>query len=338
MLDILAQIDEWLRQQQRVALATVVETWGSAPRRVGSKMAVSQEMAMVGSVSGGCVEGAVVEEALASLEQDKPRLLHFGVSDDDAWEVGLACGGKISVLVEPLDVKWWELATDAARNDKTLTTLTVLEGDYAGAKIALNAKGEPVYDNDRLSPEQLAAFVTNTIPPHSGRTTLGDYAVMVDVIAARPHLIMIGGVHIAMALQHFARTLGFRVTLIDPRAAFATDERFPNVDCIIHTYPDKALGQIGIDGNTYIAILTHDPKIDDPALKTALSAKPAYIGVLSSKRTHEKRTERLIKAGVSELALARLNTPIGLSIGAATPEEIALAVMAEIVSVKNQKR
>jgi len=337
MLDILAQVNEWLGQGQQVALATVVQTWGSAPRGIGSKMAISQDMAMVGSVSGGCVETAVVEEALKSLKRNQSRLLHYGVSDDDAWEVGLACGGKISVLVEPLDTRWWSLASHAAQNDRAVTTLTVLEGDYAGTKIALNADGEVVYHNDRFTPEQIQSILQNPLPSQSGQATLAGYEMMVDVIASRPHLVMIGGVHIAMSLQNFAKALGFRVTLIDPRDAFATDERFPNVDCLSHDYPDKALSQLGIDNNTYIAVLTHDPKIDDPALKAALAAKPAYIGVLSSKRTHEKRIERLTQDGIPESELARLNTPIGLAIGAGTPEEIALSVMAEIVAVKNKK-
>jgi xanthine dehydrogenase accessory factor len=337
MLDILAQVNLWLQQNERIALATVVETWGSAPRRVGSKMAISQEMAMVGSVSGGCVETAVVEEGLESLKRSQLRLLHYGVSDDDAWEVGLACGGKISVMVEPIDTRWWQLAADAAQHDKSLTTLTIIEGDGLGAKIALDGNSEIVFNNGVLSSEQLQTLVSGSIPAQSGRATLAGYEVMVDVIAARPHLVIVGGVHIAMSLQHFAKALGFRVTLIDPRQAFASEERFPNVDCLSHDYPDKALAQIGIDRNTYLAILTHDPKIDDPALKTALRAKPAYIGVLSSKRTHQKRIARLTQDGIGEHELARLHTPIGLAIDAGTPEEIALAVMAEIIAVKNNK-
>jgi xanthine dehydrogenase accessory factor len=338
MLDILSQVDDWLQQQKRVALATVVDTWGSAPRRVGSKMAVSDAMEMIGSVSGGCVETAVVEESLTALKQNKPRLLHYGVSDDAAWEVGLACGGRISVLVEPLDLAWWELAKQATRDDKTLTTLTVIEGDCAGGKIALNANEEVVYSNNILSPEQVGTLTSSTIPAQSGRAKLTGYEVMVDVMAARPHLVIVGGVHVAMALQHYAKMLGFRITLIDPREAFATQERFPDVDRMFHVYPDKALAQIGIDSNTYLAVLTHDPKIDDPALKTSLAGKPAYIGILSSKRTHEKRIERLTEAGIAEAELSRLSTPIGLAIGAATPEEIALAIMAEIVAVKNKKK
>jgi xanthine dehydrogenase accessory factor len=338
MLDILAQVNEWLAQGQRVALATVVQTWGSSPRRVGSKMAVSETVAMAGSVSGGCVETAVVQEALRVLKHDQPRFLHYGVSDDDAWEVGLACGGKIDILVELLDARWWALAADAVQHNRTLTTLTILEGDCAGAKFALDSNSEVVYSNDRLPAEPLQTLIGSTPTKQSGRAALAGYEVMVDAIQARPHLIIIGGVHIAVALQGFAKSLGFRVTLVDPRSTFASEERFPDADGISHTYPDKALAQIGIDGDTYIAVLTHDPKIDDPAIKAALAAKPAYIGILSGKRTHEKRVERLTKAGFDEAELARLKTPIGLAIGAETPEEIALAVMAEIIAVKNANR
>lgn len=337
MLEILSQVNEWLGQSKPVALATVIETWGSAPRRVASKMAVTEDLAMVGSVSGGCVETAVVEEALGSLKRNQAIILHYGVSDDDAWEVGLACGGKISILVEPLDMHWWQLATQAVERDETLITVTIIEGDLAGAKIALNAASEVVYSKHQFSPEQLQKIIDSPIPTKSGKATLGGYAVMVDVIMPRPHLVMIGGVHIAMALQHYAKMLGFKVTLIDPRDVFASDQRFPDVDCIFRAYPDKVLAQLNMTTNTYITVLTHDPKIDDPALKAALASKPAYIGVLSSKRTHEKRMARLIEAGIPENDIARLSTPIGLAIGAETPEEIALSVMAEIVAVKNKK-
>jgi xanthine dehydrogenase accessory factor len=337
MLEILETVSNWLAGNQPVALATVVQTWGSAPRQMGAKMAVRGDMAMVGSVSGGCVETAVIEEALSSLKFKKSYLLNYGVSDDDAWEVGLACGGKIAVLVEPLDAKWWQIAADAVKNDKALTTITVIEGDCRGAKIAFNAAREIIYSNDLLSPEQQIVLANAPLPEKSGREMVADMAVMVDKIIPRPHLVMVGGVHIAMPLQNFARTLGFRVSLVDPREAFATEERFPDVDTINHEYPDEALEALGINENTYIAILTHDPKIDDPALKAALAANPAYIGVLSSKRTHEKRVERLKEAGMDESVMARLHTPIGIDIGAKTPEEIALCVMAEIIAVKNGK-
>jgi xanthine dehydrogenase accessory factor len=334
MLEILQAVNEWLSENRKIALATVIETWGSAPRRVGAKMAITADMAMMGSVSGGCVETAVVEEAIKVLKKQQAKVLHYGVSDDTAWEVGLACGGKISILVEPLEAAWWQLAVDAVQQDKHMTTITLLSGEHSGAKMALDAAKNIVFASP-LTPEQQQALILDLTPGQSRRTTLAGYDVMLDVYGSRPHLILIGGVHIAVALQQFAKTLGFRVSLVDPRRAFATPERFPDVDAIYYDYPDTALLQTGIDADTYIAVLTHDEKIDDPAIKTALAHQPAYIGVLSSKRTHEKRIARLKEAGISDETLARLNTPIGLDIGATTPEEIALAVLAQIIAVKN---
>ena len=336
MLDILDTVDQWLQQKRRVALATVVETWGSAPRRVGAKMAVTSDMAMVGSVSGGCVETAVIEEALNGLEDSQPRLLTFGVSDDEAWDVGLTCGGKISVFVEPLDVKWWEAVANDVRNNHIATTVTALEGDSAGQKTLVEADGDIQYASPTLDANIREAFIHAARSRlQSGRTEAAAQSVMVDLHQPRPHLIIIGGVHVAMPLQNFARELGFRVSLVDPRQVFATQERFPEVDSISHSYPDKALPQLGLDKNTYIAVLTHDPKIDDKALITALPTDVPYIGVLSSSRTHEKRLQRLGEAGLTQTQMDRIRTPVGMDIGAQTPEEIALCILAEIVAVRN---
>lgn len=336
MQDILETVEQWIEQKRQIALATVVETWGSAPRGVGSKMAVTSEMAMVGSVSGGCVETAVIEEALDCMEKNQPRLLHYGVSDDTAWEVGLTCGGNMSIFVEPLDQAWWQAAADNIRQDRTAATVTVLEGANAGQKVLFDAENNVQYSTPQLGPDDCAAFAQAAQAQHiSGRAEAAGQAIMVDLHLSRPHLIVIGGVHIAMPLQSFARQLGFRVSIIDPRQVFATDERFPDVDSILHSYPDKALLQLGLDRNTYVAVLTHDPKIDDKALTTALPSPAPYIGVLSSKRTHEKRVQRLREAGMAQEHLDRIRTPIGLDINARTPEEIALCIMAEIVAVRN---
>nr|MCU0514566.1 XdhC family protein [Anaerolineae bacterium] len=314
----------------------VVETWGSAPRPAGAKMAIRADLAMVGSVSGGCVETAVVEEALAVLKYQQPALLHYGISDDAAWDVGLACGGRLSVLVEPLDAAWWALAAAALRHDTALTTCTRLDAPARGAKLVLDAAGAVLHQRGDFGPALRAALHAQPLPPATATLTLDGSPVLVERIVPRPHLILIGGVHVATHLQDFARTLGFRVTLIDPRRAFATRERFPHVAAIHHDYPAQALARTGIDADTYLAILTHDPKIDDPALLAALHSPAAYIGVLSSRRTHEKRLERLRAAGLAEALLHRLHTPIGLEIGAQTPEEIALCIMAEIVAVRRQ--
>lgn len=333
MLELLETVENWLKQDRNVAFATVVETWGSSPRQAGAKMAIAQDMAMVGSVSGGCVETTVVQEALKSLKDGKPRLLNYGVTDDTAWDVGLACGGKISIYVEPLNQKWWETASDLVRQDQAIKTVTILQGDHAGQKTLLHDDAI-VYTS--IDNELKDALVQVAVGCHdSGRTKVGDADVMVDVYHPRPRLIIIGGAHVAMALKNFAHQLGFRVVLIDPRKAFATRERFPDVEVISHQYPDKALAEIGITSESYVAILTHDPKIDDPALKAALPSSARYIGVLSSKRTHQKRIERLTEAGVDAQLFERIHTPIGLEIGAKTPEEIALCIMAEIIAVRN---
>ncbi|HLV34268.1 MAG TPA: XdhC family protein [Spirillospora sp.] len=336
MLDILNTVDQWIADKRQIALATVVETWGSAPRGVGSKMAVTADMAMIGSVSGGCVETAVIEEALESLQSGKPRLLHFGVSDDTAWDVGLTCGGQISVFVEPLDARWWNVVGDAARSDRLATTVTLLEGEAAGQKALFDATGSTVYTSPALTPELCAPLAEVAQSQNrSGRAIAAEQPVMIDLHFPRPHLILIGGVHVAMPLQAFAHQLGFRVSVIDPRQVFATPERFPDVETILHSYPDKALPQLGLDRNTYVAVLTHDPKIDDGALITALSSPVPYVGVLSSKRTHQQRLQRLREAGLTPEQLERIRTPIGLDINAQTPEEIALCIMAEIVAVRN---
>lgn len=344
MLDILETMNRWLAEERNVALATVAKTWGSAPRREGSKMGVNGDMgrvdaappSMIGSVSGGCVEGAVVEEALAGLRDRKPRLLKFGVADDMAWEVGLTCGGSIEVFVEPLNSLWWDALAELAMNDKYGVTVTLMEGERIGEKVLLDGAGEVLYRSPNLSDELLSAMKAIAADTNkSGVTILGDARVMVDMQVERPHLILIGGVHVAIPLQAMARQVGFRVSIVDPRAAFASEERFPDVANILHSYPDKALPQLGLDRSTYLAVLTHDPKIDDKALIAALPANIPYVGVLSSGRTHLQRVARLKEAGVSDELMAQIRTPIGIDIGANTPEEIAVCILAEIIAVRN---
>ena len=337
MLDILETVSRWLQEGQQVSLATVVQTWGSAPRATGSKMAVTQDMALVGSVSGGCIEGAVVETALEGMEDGAARMLTFGVSDDEAWDVGLTCGGKISVLVEPLDATWWSKVSPHIRQHRPATSISLLEGGQSGAKVMLGPSGDLEYRSELLDDGSVAAM-TRGADARSGRHEVDGLALLVDRHQPGPRLVIIGGVHVAMPLQKFARELGFRVTLIDPRRVFATAERFPEVDQILHSYPDKALRQIGLDNDTWLAVLTHDPKIDDPALLTALPGPVPYVGVLSSPRTHRQRLERLHAAGLSPEQTSRIHTPIGLEIGSSTPEEIALSIMAEVVSVRSGVR
>ncbi|MDX2136882.1 MAG: XdhC family protein [Chloroflexota bacterium] len=338
MLDVLETIEDWLRAGETVALATVVATWGSAPRGAGAKMGVRADMGMVGSVSGGCVESAVLDTATDVLIDAVPRLLHFGVADETAWEVGLACGGKLSVYVEALDTAWWQCASARVRADHPFATATLLTGAAAGQRLLVDADG--IHYHTPGLPDAMAAALTALA--HEGiacRTsslaTVGDAQVFVDVYRPRPRLMIVGGAHAAPALAQMAALLGFRVFVIDPRRAFATVERFPAAEQITHEYPDKALPRLGLTADTYIAILTHDPKIDDPALHVALPSAAAYVGILSGKRSHAQRRERLLAGGLDAALLARLHTPIGLDIGAQTPEEIALCILAEIVGVRN---
>ena len=343
MLDILETMNRWLAEERSVALATVVKTWGSAPRREGSKMGVSPHTdggpAMIGSVSGGCVEGAVVEEAIAGLRDGRPRLLKFGVADDMAWEVGLTCGGSIEVFVEPLDSLWWDALTDLAENDNFAVTVTIMDGENIGEKVLLDAVGGVLFKTANIGVDLLSALKEIAADSSkSGIISMGETRVMVDLQLERPHLILIGGVHVSIPLLAMATQVGFRVSIVDPRAAFASEERFPDVANILHTYPDKALPQLGLDRSTYLAVLTHDPKIDDKALITALPANIPYVGVLSSGRTHRQRVARLKEAGLSDELIARIRTPIGIDIGASTPEEIAVCILAEIIAVRNGVR
>jgi xanthine dehydrogenase accessory factor len=339
MFEILDTIEAWLQQGKTVALATVADTWGSSPRQVGARMGVTADMAMVGSVSGGCVESAVIQEAVDCLADGRPRLLHFGVSDETAWDVGLACGGKVSVYVEPLDTRWWKVAACAIRENRALATATILAGASAGQKVYVDGVSGEIRESPGLSAEHSKTLSDAARSALEQRKTehkrIGELDVLIEVLRPQPRLIMVGGGHVATALQSFARQLGFQVALVDPRQVFASHDRFPDIETILTSYPDKAFSQLGLDSETYIAILTHDPKIDDPALRRALPSDVAYIGILSSKRSHQQRVERLTNAGLDARLFERIHVPIGLDIGAKTPEEIALAIMAQIIAVRN---
>ncbi len=342
MREVLADIEQWLAEQQPVALATVVQTWGSAPRREGAKMAFTPAGQLSGSVSGGCVEWAVYEAGLEALENKQPQLLHFGVADETAWEVGLVCGGEIRVFVEPLDSQVQALAQETAQAEQAGAAVTVISGPAAllGRKLIVR-EGEVVYGS--ILPavdEQAVALVEAQIRQGKpGRVTVEaaeePAELFIDVWMPAPQLVMVGAVHIAIALAQMATTLGYRTIVIDPRRAFGSEERFPHVDRLIQGWPDKALAEVSLNPSTAVVMLTHDPKIDDVALKIVLDKPVFYIGALGSSRTHAKRRERLLAAGIPAEKLERIHAPIGLDIGAQTPEEIAVAVLAEIVAARH---
>lgn len=307
---------DWHARGQGAALATVVATWGSAPRQAGSQLAISGAGEIMGSVSGGCVEGAVVVEALEALADGRPRLLSFGVADETAFEVGLACGGRIEVLVEPVGA-----APDA------------LDPELLRALVAARAARQPVACATDLTTWE-RALLTPDAPgmdarfraDQSGRDETGR---MITLHNPPLRLVVVGGVHIAQALLPMARLAGYAPTLVDPREAFASGDRFPG-ETILHDWPDEALETLGLDARTAVVTLTHDSKLDDPAIIAALKSDAFYLGCLGSTRTHAKRLERLRAAGLEDAQLARIHAPVGLNLGARTPAEIALATLAQI--------
>ncbi len=343
MREVLPEIDRWRAQGESIALATVIQTWGSSPRGVGAKMALTPNGQIAGSVSGGCVEGAVFEAGTQVLKTGHPQLLHFGVADETAWTVGLACGGRIEVFVKPLDSKIYAALHQLIAEERPAATVTVIRGpaEMMGHELIVREDGTSVGAlGDRLDEPAITAARAALIEGASQRLTLPDLStepieLFIDVLQPSPTLILVGGVHIAIALTAIAKTLGYRTIVIDPRRSFGSEARFPHVDHLIQAWPDEALTQVSLTRSTAVAMLTHDPKIDDPALKLVLTSPAFYVGALGSRKTQEQRRRRLLKAGLTEAQLDRLRGPIGLEIGAKTPEEIALAVMAQIVAARN---
>ncbi len=306
---------DWLAAGKSVALATVVETWGSAPRPVGSQLVISGEAEIMGSVSGGCVEGAVVEEALEALESGECAVLDYGVADEDAFAVGLACGGNIRILVEPV-------GTGQGPEVALLEALAARRAARQAVAYSVNLQS---WARALRGPEDdLVAdrFTTDK----SGLE--GDWFLAIHNPPLR--MVIVGAAHIAQPLVQMARLCGFDITLNDPRAAFASEVRFPG-ETLIHDWPDAALAALRPDARTAVVTLSHDPKIDDPAIIEALKAPVFYLGCLGSSRTHAKRLVRLEAAGVAAADIARIHAPVGADIGAKTPAEIAVSIMAQIV-------
>ncbi len=346
MRDVISDIDSWLENESPIVLATVLETWGSAPRRVGAKMAMTSEGQIAGSVSGGCVEGAVFDSGLEVLVSRTPQLLSFGVADETAWDVGLACGGSIEVFVEPLDPQVYNFIHELLDENESFAVVTVIGGqtDLVGKKLVVQRNGR-VFGH--ISPDvdgiAAAAARATLATDESGRhrlaipdSELSSLDFFVEVLQPAPALVTIGGVHIAIALTNIASHLGYQTIVVDPRRAFGSEERFPQVDQLIRSWPQKAFEQYQITSSTAIASLTHDPKIDDPALSIALASPAFYVGALGSQSTHAKRRARLLAKGVPAERLDHIHGPIGLDIGARSPEEIALSIMAEIVASRNK--
>lgn len=371
MREIINQINQWQKDgDNNIAIATVVQTWGSSPRGIGAKMAMTPDHKIAGSVSGGCIEGAVFEAAMQALEQGKSQLLQFGVADETAFEtIGLACGGTVEVFVEPLHAPIHQLWREAAagegagyavaiatvvrggdmvgqkaivtdeptRRDAQSARLTHGTEENATHKIVATQNAAVMHLMQQAALAALARGQSQRVTLIAAQTGLGeDIDVFVDVQLPSPTLVIIGGVHIAIALTHIAKLVGYRTIVIDPRAAFGNSLRFGHVDELVKEWPREAFKHVPITRATAIVTLTHDAKFDDQALKIALPSAAFYVGALGGKNTRAKRRERLLAAGLPVEMVDRLHAPIGLDLASKTPEEIALATMAQIVAAKNK--
>ncbi|MDP6804204.1 MAG: XdhC family protein [Rhodospirillales bacterium] len=316
----------WLGQGRRVALATVIGTWGSAPRAPGSLLALADDSAFIGSVSGGCIEGAVIEEGRGVIAGAAPRVLDFGVSDEQAWEVGLACGGEMKVYVEQapsadtlralMDERPVALVTELATGAHALVRPDRVGGDFSPSPA--------IVESARRALAEDRSFVAPDAPGE----------LFINVFNRPLRMMMVGAVHIAQGLAPMAALAGFDVTVVDPRRAFATEGRFPGVT-LSHEWPDTALEALAPDSRTAVVTLTHDPKLDDPALAVALNSNAFYIGALGSRRTHAKRSGRLAEKGFSEGAIARIRSPVGLPLGGRKATEIAVSILAQVVQASH---
>lgn len=352
MREILNELDRWRGAGERAAVARVVDLEGSGPRSPGAAMAVTDSGEVVGSVSGGCVEGAVVTEALEVIEAHDRRIVTFGYSDDEAFAVGLTCGGTIHLFVEPLE---WGPPLSALSDDLSAEApaalATVVDGPGAGAKMLVRPVGATTIGSlgnagldrsvERDARGELSAGRSG-IRRYSeqGEIRGQEVAVFVESFAPPPQMVIFGAVDFTAALARVAKVLGYKVTVCDARPVFATARRFPMADEVVVSWPDRLLADIGPDLGLRdaVCVLTHDAKFDVPAITTALRTDVGYIGVMGSRRTHSDRTARLEQAGVTDEGLARLRSPIGLDIGAATPEETAVSIVSEIISLRTGRQ
>ena len=306
MREVLGELNEWTQAGEDIALATVVETWGSSPRPLGSKMVVTRSGKMAGSVSNGCIEGAVFDEAQKVLKSREPKIAAFGVADDVAFEVGLACGGHIEVFIEPLATVHRQLIGMLETNAPATLRTNLVTGE--------------------------TALVEGTPPGVELARRDGEW--FTEPFRRPAHLIIIGAIHIAIPLHRLAKLMGYRVTVVDARAKFATKERFPEADELIVAWPDEAMARLAIDRSSYVVILTHDPKFDLPALRSVLAKEAGYIGAIGSRKTNQNRFDALRAEGFTEEQLSRVHGPIGLDLGGRGAEETALGILAEITAVR----
>ena len=344
MRDIWNEIVEWYAAGETFGIATVTGTFGSAPRQPGASMAVSRSGEVVGSVSGGCVESAVYDLAQRVIETGVPRVETYGIADEDAFATGLTCGGRLQVLVQPMGGDYFpEFAEVAAAVDKDVPVAIATGIGVAFTSPvrrlvwpagALGSLGAPELDAavDDDARGLLAQGVSGTreYGPR-GERALTERTVFVHSLAAPPRMLIFGAIDFAAAATRIGRFLGYRVTVCDARARFATDKRFPDADEVVVDWPHRYLARTEVDDRTVICVLTHDAKFDVPLLTLALRTRAGYVGAMGSRSAHVERLTQLRKAGLTERELGRLHSPIGLDLGARTPEETAVSIAAELV-------
>ena len=356
MRELVETLTAWRAEGQQVGRAVVIRTFGSAPRPEGAVLLGAADGRLAGSVSGGCVEGAAYEEIDRARRDGHVRVIRYGISDEQAWDVGLACGGTIDVLVEPgVPVAVATAATDLEHGSAVLTPLPADappaafgphepgpgappeallvvrdDGRLTDAAGASGTTGDPATDAEliRGSLEALGRGTSRTI-------AAGDRQYFVEVFPVRPRLVIVGAVQVAIALVRLARELGFETVVVDGRQAFATRERFPDVDRLVVGWPDEVAEEIGLGPADSVAVLSHDVKFDEPAILEALRRGCRYVGAVGSRKTQGDRRARLLEAGVTAAELARLHGPIGLDLGGRAPAETALAILAEIVAARH---
>ncbi|MZE55986.1 XdhC/CoxI family protein [Streptomyces sp. SID5770] len=345
MLDIAEELHRWVEQGRAFAVATVVAVGGSAPRQPGAALAVDSEGTAIGSVSGGCVEGAVYDLCVQALDDGRTVVERFGYSDEDAFAVGLTCGGIIDILVTPVRGGVLPAALAAAVGGEAAALARIVSGpdDLLGRALLVRPDGS--YEGklgghpelDRTAAGEARAMLdagrTGTVEIGEDGSRCGQpLSLLVESSVPAPRMIVFGAIDFAAALVRVGKFLGYHVTVCDARPVFATPARFPEADEIVVEWPHRYLESTEVDGRTVLCVLTHDAKFDVPLLQVALRLPVAYVGAMGSRRTHQDRNERLRGVGVTELELARLRSPIGLDLGARTPEETALSIGAEIVA------
>ncbi len=344
MKEILADLDRWQAQGEAIALATVVAAHGSSPRPPGARFAVTRSRRMTGSVSGGCVESDVFERAMEVLDAGRPAIATYEVAGEEDLGVGLSCGGSIDVLIEAFaaDDAWISARTAIEEERPAVLAICTTPGPLLGRKLALLADGRRVSSIDPALDAQVADQAGCLLLPGGTRdlTLLrrGEVVrVFVEAFPAAPRLYVVGATHAAVALCRMAKVAGFRVAVIDARGAYATPERFVEADDLVVDAPGPALDRARLDSSCFVVVLTHDPKFDLPALSSALRTPACYVGAIGSRATHAQRVARLREQGLSEEEIARIHAPIGLDLGGRSPEEMAVAILAEMIAVRHRR-